>query len=137
MINDIKITLLTDEEYRQYKKIIPFIEQSWWLRSPGINSINANYVDWNGILYDSRYVNDPLEIRPALRMQLSNPKSLGPGDHIRIGSKSFIVLSWEENELFALCDEMIASRRFDPYNNEWKSSELRQWLETEGLKLIF
>lgn len=137
MKNNIEITLLSKEEYSQYKNIIPKITEPWWLRSPGYSSYSANNVDSGGYLGSSDNVNNTKGIRPALHMNLVNLKSLSAGDKIRVGSKSFTILSWEGDEVFVLCDEFIATHRFGFNSNQWETSELKQWLETEGMKFIF
>ena len=137
MTNNIRITLLSLEEYTKYKDIIPLINDDWWwLKDDLFESDRAVLCisDFGVLCNDCVYDNG---VRPVLKTNLSNLNSLNPGNHIRIGSKSFTILSWDEFELVALCDELIATRQFDPDNNEWETSELKQWLETEGLKLIF
>ena len=138
MTNDIQITLLTSEEYEQYKDIIPLIDSDWWWLKDAYprSSYVLHCVNHEGS-GDITGCGGNGGVRPALHINLTNQKSLNLGDHIRIGSKSFTVLSWENEELFALCDECIAIRRFASLNNDWESSELKQWLETEGIKLIF
>ena len=135
-MTDIQITLLTSTEYYTYKSVIPLIEKTWWLCSPGEDSFDADLVTSAGYITCSWVVLD-FGVRPVLHMNLPNAKSLNSGDKIRIGSKSFTILSWERTKLIALCDEVIAERRFDTRNNDWETSELKQWLETKGLKLIF
>ena len=136
MTNDVEITLLTEKEYKKYKNIIPVIESTWWLRS--MHDYAANISSDGSCAYNTSYgVAYPYGIRPALHMKLANPKHLVSGDHIRIGSKTFTVLSWKRSNLFAFCNEVIEKRRFDTESYEWESSELKAWLETEGLKLIF
>ena len=131
-----EITLLSLEEYTKYKDIIPLIKDPWWwLKDSDIEALVHGVCD-DGSLCGS-ICNFNSGVRPALKIHLSNSKNLKSGDKIRLGSKDFTVLSWEESELFALCDEFIAIRKFDSCTNEWKSSELKQWLETEGVKLIF
>lgn len=136
-MDNIQITLLTYEEYKTYKDIVPLVNNYWWLHTP-FNSALVRIVDPDGNISPcGQAINYYSGVRPVLRMKLSNSKSLCPGDTIRIGSKNFTVLSWNENELVALCDEIIAVRKFDSKNGNWETSELKVWLETEGLKLIF
>lgn len=136
MTNNIEITLLSKEEYNRYKDIIPFVKDDWWLRSRGYDNDYEYYVNNNGNLC-SNHVMSYRGIRPALYITLPNQKFLTVGDHIRIGSKDFIILSWEDSNLFALCCEVIATCRFDRVTNEWNVSEIKEWLSTEGIRLIF
>lgn len=137
MVNDIQITLLTSEEYNKYRNIIPVINDWWWCKDacPGYHRF-VRCVCSDGALNNNN-CNINYGVRPVLKLNLSNLKSLNPGDYIQIGSKGFTILSWDEFRLIALCDEFIATRRFDPDNSDWERSELKEWLETEGLKLIF
>lgn len=132
-----ELTLLTKLEYEFYMDKIPLIEDVWWLRTPGSRSREVYHVNHHGVVSDNSVISDRFGIRPALNINLNNSKSLQPGDKIRIGSKSFTVLTWKENELLALCDEFISRQEFDDVSNVWKTSKLKQWLETEGLRLIF
>ena len=138
MFKDITITLLTSEEYSKFESIIPRVTFDWWWLKDAYPADNhaVRCVDEDGaLLYiDCNIVNG---VRPALRMPLSNHLSLKPGDKLRIGSKSFTILSWEKDNVFALCDEIIIVLRFDPIDNEWDCSEIKEWLETDGLRLIF
>ena len=138
------ITLLSIEEHRKYKPIIPLIEDWWWLRSPGYYQNYVAFVDifgdvceyGNGVYIDNA-------VRPALKLNLEisdtlfwyKPEKL-IGTKIEYGNYRWTVLDTSLGELYVLCDSIIARRRFDPESNNWATSELKQWLETEGLKLI-
>lgn len=138
MLNNIEITLLTSEEYTKYKHIIPLIQDDWWWLNESVPDFEPIVccVCYDGTLCgcfcDSQY-----GVRPVLKMNIPNHKSLHAGHKIQLGSKMFTILVWNDSELIALCDEFIAIRKFDSNSNEWETSELKQWLKTEGLKLIF
>ena len=140
-----EITLLSAEEYVKYRAIIPLIDGWWWLRSPaavkgfatGVNSVG----DIDGLGFYVSY--NRTAVRPTLKLDLEfsdslfwyNPKKLF-GAKIEYGNYRWIVLDANLGELYVLCDSPIAERRFDPESNNWATSELKQWLETDGLKLI-
>lgn len=142
MANDIEITLLAAGEYHEFQDIIPRSQEPWWLQTRSTGSRYLAGVGGDGGVYRYLIHDNRLGVRPALHIILNTNKSFGVGKQIRIGSKSWTILKtietpFDEIELFVLCNEFIATRRFDPDSNDWKSSELKQWLETEGLKLIF
>lgn len=137
MTDFIVITLLTKKEYFRYKHIISLAGESWWLRSPDDCCSVYRVSGIGGQVYSNGCINDYSGVRPALYMSLVNQKSLKSGDNIRIGSRNFIVLSWEKDKLLALCDKCIDKQIFDAHSNQWSTSQLKQWLNTDGLKLIF
>ena len=124
------------------KNIIPLIEDWWWLKDayPEETDDFVRCVDVEGIL-DYYECNGGLGIRPALYIVLDTDKPFEVGSHIHIGSKSWTILDVTETpfdtELFVLCDTLLGEQCFDNANNNWETSELKEWLETKGLKLIF
>lgn len=141
-----KITLLSIEEYRKYKPVISLIKKDdwWWLRSPGDLPNYAASIARNGDIEEigSHVINDDA-IRPALSLNLEVSDSLfwyKPekviGTKIKYGKYTWTVLDAEFGGLYLLCDNYIGNHRFDSEFNDWNTSELKGWLETEGLKLI-
>lgn len=140
-----EITLLTKEEYERYRSAIPVVDDSWWLRSPGYTRLriaavdNVGNVNEHGCYIDYTYAT----VRPALRLDLEPSDNLfwyKPerliGTKIKYGNHQWTVLNLEPGSIYALCDTVVSSGRFDGKSNDWDTSELKQWLETEGLKLI-
>lgn len=77
--DNVKVGLLTLEEYGQYYDIIPKIDSPWWLatpwktpsRSPGTSDTDSVWsVDSGGDYYDN-YYNFTLGVRPALTLSPS------------------------------------------------------------------
>ena len=141
-----EITLLSIEEYKQFQSIVSLVEcWRWWLRSPGRNQNNAACAYGGGVVcgYSDYVHKDNGCVRPALKLNLEisdtlfwyKPEKL-IGTKIEYGNYRWTVLDTSLGELYVLCDSIIARRRFDPESNNWATSELKQWLETEGLKLI-
>ena len=60
-----KLTLLSLEEYKTYRDIIPNINGSWWLRSPS-GYYDEEYVSGNGSISDYYVDNIDVGSRPAL-----------------------------------------------------------------------
>lgn len=139
-----KITLLTKEEYVKNKSVIPKINHWCWLKTPCSGDgdyIHIVYADGD---FDYFYVVDnDGGVRPlcVFDIEPDDPifwykSEMLVGSKIKYGKYEWTVLNAENSELYALCDEIIARRRFDTESNDWEDSELKAWLETEGLKLI-
>jgi hypothetical protein len=58
------------------------------------------------------------------------------GKKIRYGAYDWTVLKTEKGEMYALCDGIIAKRRFDPETAEWENSEIKQWLENDAVEQL-
>ena len=138
------ITLLTEREYIKYKSVIPETNWWWWLRSPspGCGSY-VHVIDDDGTLFDYDCNDYCGGVRPfcIFDIESDNPlfwckSEVLVGSKIKYGKYEWTVLNAENGELHALCDGIIAKHRFDEETNIWQDSELKVWLETEGLKLI-
>lgn len=120
------ITLLSKEEYRAAKDIIPRINDGWWLRSPGNYSHSAAFVHNDGFVGEyGRLVNhDGGAVRPALIVNQESA-NLCLNDKILLWGYTWTVIG---NNLM-LCDELINHCRFDKKENRFEISEIRQYLE--------
>ena len=137
------ITLLSMEEYEKHRNII--LKTSWWwLKTPYPKYDKCvRAVGRNGDLgFDTCYVSGA-GVRPfcIFNLESSNPlfwhkPEALVGSKIQYGKYKWTILNTENGELHALCDEFIAYSCFDKNTNIWEESELKVWLETEGLKLI-
>ena len=123
---DDDIFLLSIEEYEKYKNVIPKISTWWWLRSPGLNAYYAALVDDDGSIDNSGDGVDYREysVRPALR--ISNQES----KYFKIGGRfvkyAFPWIKIADNIVIA--EVPIAFHRFDETSNDYKNSEIRQFL---------
>ena len=136
-----KITLLTKDEYKKYKCIIPLIKDLWWLRSPGSDNNRVCSVNYEGCVYSSGSdITHNIGVRPVLIIRLPlndtrcfyKPEKL-IGTSVKYGDYTWTVLKAEAGVLQVICDQLIVNRRFDPRSNEWCVSELKRWLEHECL----
>ena len=123
------VTLLSKEEYKEYKNYIPFIKDWWWLRSPG------PYYYWAAVAYDTKHVvcsgigvRDNNGVRPALKIENHN---LEPGDQFEFGAQEWTVIS---NNL-AICNDIIGKCRFDKVSNNYEKSEIKRYLEGTFLNM--
>ena len=115
------ITLLSIEEYEKYKSVIPTTNYWWWLRSPGYDRVRAAYVSSDGVEFGKLIYYAKNAVRPALKLNLEmadnrfwyKPEKL-IGTKLEYGKYTWTVLDAEQGELYALCDEVIARRRFAP-----------------------
>lgn len=142
-------TLLSIEEYKKYKDMIPECHGNWWLRSPGYGSSNAAVVFGDGTgSYYGRYVNiDDFAIRPALK--ISNLVDVRVGDIVKFDGKTFTVISPK----YALCDTAIGHGAFRKERNaadanvyeasdvkkfvdEWFEKHITKTFEEEGQEEI-
>ena len=139
-----EITLLSEKDFRQYQSIIPNVDACWWLSNVSYGpSYSRVYTIINRSMGLKSCDNSTIGVRPALKLNLEISDSLfwyKPekliGTQIEYGQYTWTVLDANFGEIYALCDDIIARRRFDSTGNIWSKSELNQWLETEGLKLI-
>ena len=132
--NDINIdgiTLLSSEEYACFKKNIVDIGYRWWLRSPGLKSIYAAFVYYDGSVnnYGDFVDLDTYAVRPAL---IINPTSshLEIGSKIRVADYTWTVISDD----YALCDEIIGQYCFRKDRraknaNVYKASDIKKYIE--------
>ena len=143
------ITLLSAEEYEKCKTIIPQTSW-WWLKTPYLND-KVPYFDDNDcvrVVFDNVLDYNACDfnhagVRPVgiFNIELTSPmfwhKSEALiGTKMQYGNYNWTIFNIQNGELYALCDKNIAKRRFDSTSNVWESSELKTWLETEGVKLI-
>ena len=138
------ITLLTDEEYEKYKPHIPSMYRSWWLQAPGSSRDTVCTVDYTGNINSDAYTaNCIISVRPVLvfDLDMSDPRfwyrsEKLAGQKFEYGKYTWTFLDVKLGKMSVICDSVIAKRCFDPESNNWDKSELKSWLETEGLKLI-
>lgn len=120
-----KLTLLTHNEYIENLNVIPHIEDAWWLRN-GQPSFKAYYA-LNKCVY-AYFVEQFLGVRPALL--ISKPEKVYEyGSEITVGRYKWTVLRSDEKECYALCTEIIATRRYDSKSSDYETSEIKHWLD--------
>ena len=141
-----EITLLTATEYEECKDIVPHLrEEYWWLRTIGSDKNAVCFVRRDGLVNPIGHPCDHkfVTVRPVCAFDLdfsdlmfwSKTEDL-LGSKIKFGKYTWTIFNVVNGKLRALCDEVIAKHWFDPKTNAWTKSELKTWLETEGLKLI-
>jgi hypothetical protein len=144
MIKVKEIKLLTKEEYQDFKDVIPLINELWWLCSPGGSRDRACSVNHEGSVYPSGSdITYNLGVRPLLIVDLPMEDSRCyhkaeklVGSNIHYGDYTWTILKADAGVLYVLCDQLIATHNFNIKDNDWNTSNLKCWLETEGLKIV-
>lgn len=135
---DIKeITLLSEKEAKSMLNKHPELVRkkfSWWLRTTGNCPDEAFFVHEDTI-YRNAWINQSLEVRPALR--ISNLKSLNisEGDKVEVGGETWTVISDD----LALCDRSVGRTHFR--NNIrvstamlYEKSDVKKWINSWALE---
>lgn len=135
--NDIEsVTLLSIEEYRKNKDIIPVSRSWWWIRSPGTYKKNAAYVFIDGEAYQEGYkvYSNSASVRPVFYLRPEIMEGLRPMDKVVIGNFPATVLS----NGACLLDSDVCNHRFDEDDNNWEQSEIKQFIESNAfMDIIF
>lgn len=128
-----EITLLSYEEFKKYKSVIPNINAWFWLRSPAFNSKYASSIFSRNGISDYVYGLSDKEgcVRPALRLNTFDSSELQPRDKVQLFGLDWTVLNITKNQIYILADNIVAQRRFDSTRRKWESSELKAWLEED------
>lgn len=131
--NDIKATLLSTGEHAQYEDIIPYIDENWWLRSPGLpwNAANeVRYIRGTDCLRCSHTAH--LGVRPAFVLSTPDASLYKAGDKVQIANFECpcTVLESNNGSLYVLADQLIGYRIFDKETNVWEKSCLKEWLDS-------
>lgn len=122
------ITLLSTEEYEEYKDHIPLLRKFWWLRSPGHCGYFAAIVHYDGYVH---YYGDNVMLRTGVRPALIYKSSnLTIGDKIEFAGYKWTVLS----DKFILCDTLIGNRCFRENQeaedaNDYEKSDVKPFIE--------
>lgn len=129
-IKVLEATLLSKEEYETNRDIIKHADSCWWLRSPGISSNFASFVDVDDTAYDcgDGLYYDFFAVRPALILESENLKI---GSQITYAEQTFTVL----RDGLALCDKSIHQMAF---REDWESkdaniyeaSDIKKWVDS-------
>ena len=126
------ITLLSEEEYLEYKDKITAVNKHWWLRSPGRTDILAAYVFGEDGFVDVNgdYAGFAFGVRPALC--IGDLKSLQVGDKFELAKYSWTIIS----DKYALCDYVIGHSAFQKGKpnigrfNDYETSDVKQYVES-------
>ena len=125
------ITLLSLEEYKEFKDRIPIRGFWWWLRSAGGKDIKrADGVNQLGYS-DSCIVKFPHGgVSPVLRIKNFESSVLKIGDRFKLKNHTWTVISND----YALCDDSIGdcpfrNKCFEPDANDYEKSDVKEFVE--------
>lgn len=125
------LTLLSEEEYEQYKDNIELIESFWWLRSHGISCNYTALVDRDGDIdtYGCCVDYPCNSIRPALIIKSHN---LSIGDKFKLYNHNWTVIS----DQYALCDKTFCRMAFREDRcainaNYYPASDIKKYLDEQ------
>lgn len=126
-----EITLLTIEEAEKLSDHILRCDNWWWLQSPGDYQNYAVCVDDEGDIYKTGdYVQlDYTAVRPAFKI---NNLESETGDKVIINKTMCTVVSKD----LVLADCSICEHRFDKKSNNWETSELKAFIESDEFKAM-
>lgn len=126
-----EITLLSVEEARKVPVSILACGKWWWLRSPGYIQERAAKVGLDGnVLEHGYFVNyEHTAVRPAFRINNLESKI---GEPVRIGKTWCTVI----DKGLVLADKLICNHRFDKKSNNWETSELKAFVNSDKFKAM-
>ncbi len=135
------ITLLSIEEYEAAKEYIPLMRDWWWLRSPGLSSNYAAYVNRGGWVFaGGTYVDGTYGVvRPALKISNLRSLDLQIGDRIcGLAGHDWTVISGS----LILCNDGIGKHCFRKDwqaedANTYETSDVKRFLEKWAAKQKF
>lgn len=127
-IDIVGITLLSKEEYLEFKKNIKPFNDWWWLRSSGHVSNCASNVGSDGFINSFRVDDAYVSIRPVLIYKSDN---LLIGDTVTLVGKSWTVVS----DKYILCNEKLCRMQFrrdyiSDNANSYELSDIKKFLDT-------
>lgn len=126
-------TLLSIEEYKEAVKNIKYVDNDWWLRSPGKFDKFAPFVSskhGNVVSGYNDHITSQFGVRPALRIDNLQSLNLKAGDKIILAGHNWTIIS----DRLALCDEIIGKSAFredwkEDNANNYERSDIKKWLE--------
>lgn len=123
------ITLLSAEEYKEYRHKIKPVNDWWWLRSRGSCNYFATFVlGKTGDVYENGRVDLTFGVRPALIVECDGGEWIG--ETFEFGGKTWTLISGN----LALADKLFCTRSFRkdwtaPDANIYDSSDVKEYLD--------
>ena len=135
-----EITLLSIDEYKSNRDLIPAFNYWWWLRSPGYDQRSAMCVTADDSLLDDYVYLTNGFVRPALRIWNPESSNLVPGNKLIIAGETWTVLRGG----LALCDGAIEISEFRKDEsasdaNVYEKSDVKKlvedWAKENGIEM--
>ena len=135
-LNIEEVTLLSEEEYIEYKDNIPLLNKCWWLRSHGCSQDHATAVNIFGLLSSFLSVNNEhVFVRPVLIISNLKSCNLYVGNKFKAANHTWTVIS----DTIALCDDDIGKQCFNLNTNEensnnYETSSIKEYINEWAVK---
>lgn len=126
-----EITLLSVEEAEKIPDSVRACGKWWWLRSLGDCQNYAAIVHYDGYVYRGGYDVDidGRAVRPAFR--INNLKS-EIGEPVRVSKIWCTVIDKD----LVLANHPICNHRFDEKSNNWETSEIKAFINSDEFKAM-
>lgn len=124
-----QLLLLSEEQYRAARDIIPAVNDEWWLRSPSPYCTQYGKIVKDGQV-ESLDVNYFAGVRPALDVGDTEAAGMTIGTKIRLAGHTWTAIS--QNHI--LCDDIVGWSCFrDNWMatdaNKFEQSDVKRWLQ--------
>lgn len=127
------IRLMNKQEYEDFRSVVPEMGKKWLLSSTSIVRGHVLAVEKDGLVC-SVPVAFPCGVRPAALLTIED-HGYHAGESVFLLGVMWTVFSVCGNDLWVLCDDLIAVRPFNTLltpggkNDKWETSTLKTWLE--------
>lgn len=114
-----KLFLLSIEEYKQYKELIPNAGDWWWLRTPGTLPciVSIVYTDGTAVINGAQPFYDYTWVRPAFKSK-KLASNFDVGDRYCSKDNLWIYLG---DDIF-ISKYLVKRSKFDSLNKDYKTS---------------
>lgn len=126
--DDVRIKLLSKEEYETVKNNIPLCDDYWWLRSR--KSSSAYYVNRDGYIDDYTLYYTNFGVRPAFRIRNLESEIRAK---VQVGRLSCTVI----DKNLVLSDSVVCHYCWDSHRGTaWEESDLHNYLQSDEFSML-
>lgn len=125
-VSDVRVFCIC--EYAEYKERFgPLCDYREWLADSFDRSKTVAIITTRGNVpsFGIQASDESVAVRPLITLHTS---SLEVGDQVNIAGVTWSVIFKEKHHAEALCDQIVAKRRFHKNYTIWERSELKGWL---------
>ena len=138
------ISILSCEELEKYSDIISEIGRYWWTKTSSFSPGRVKRIKNRGDGCRAGLLpTDISGVRPCAILQLDPSdkefwmrRKITHGSKVRYGLWDWTVLDVNNDDLFVLCDKVIANLSFDSRYRDWEYSDLKRWFNERGERMI-
>lgn len=128
-IIDVRLPCIDNYESLSNSKVRSAFHNHIWLSDIGLSQKKSvavidkkGKVNYNGLVPSNKTIG----VQPTLMLCAED---FHVGDRVDIAGTKWIVIEKQTKFVTALCEDIIAYRRFDPKTNIWMVSEIHDWLD--------